>query len=71
MYLRHLAQILKNRKTELKQQVMLTCFLTVLGQFPLRKIAPKPKTYPNPRRRGQFFLGAIVWIPFLPIVAAI
>ena len=71
MYLLHLAQVLKNRKTELKHQVMLTCFLMVLGQLPLRKIAPKPKTYPNPRRRGHFFLGAIVRIPFLAIVAAI
>ena len=42
---------------------MLACFLMVLGQLPLREIAPKPKTEPNTS------LGAIIWILFLTIVA--
>ena len=51
----------KIKKAELKQRIMLACFLMVLGQLPLREIAPKPKTDAS--------LGAIVWILFLTIVA--
>ena len=53
----------KIKKAELNQRIMLTCFLMVLGQLPLREIAPKPKTEPNTS------LGAIIWILFLTIVA--
>ena len=53
----------KIKKAELNQRIMLACFLMVLGQLPLREIAPKPKTEPNTS------LEAIIWILSLTIVA--
>ena len=50
----------KIKKAELKQRIMLACFLMVLGQLPLREIA-------KIEHNGS--LGAIVWILFLTIVA--